>query len=394
MRGLTRRLSVVGLAGFSLVACGPSAGASPGGPSAAGWKVVARVVTPGRQPILVSSDAPSRHNAWVLGFDLPKRDPELSSAVPVLEHWDGRAWLRATLPAKAVRNFAMLVPFHLSVRVSPASGIWMFNSRWLRIVGTKWQGGPLPSPGQGWAVDTDDAAVIQRTDVWVVGGAFRKSVLRPYAARFNGTRWKLTTLPGTGQVASVSAMSARDLWAVLGTPAIDLASQQPPPAVGAAVVRWNGSRWLKIALPSALTKHGYLTSILAHGDHDVQIAGGIRTGTTLEPVLARWNGQRWSVARLPGSLRGYVVSSLASDGQGGAWAAGICATCRGLKPAVVWHLRDGRWSAPLPNYAGTGAVALTLAQVGHTSSVLGVGLMKTQTRVDGMIALHGNLSGG
>lgn len=391
MRSGARVLAAAGLAGACLVACGTADGAASGGIGGPGWRVVARVATPGRQLVLVSADAPSPSNAWALGFSLPGSNLGQGLPVPVLEHWNGRRWDRAKLPAGVRRKFAMLDPFDVSVRVSPGSGVWLFGSNWLRLTANGWRRGSLPSPGRGWAVSTDDAVVLRRDDVWAFGTALalRGSKYRAYAARYDGSHWSLFAVPGIWQLAAASAIHGNDIWAVMGTPAVEL---NTAPNSGAAVVRWNGSRWTPIPIPAVLARHGRLTSIIARTDHDVWVAGALSHGAgALSPAVAHWDGRRWSVAqlRIAGPRRDYAVSSMVADGSGGAWATGVCVTCGKPIPALIWHLSDRRWSGPLRNYAGRYATAVALAQVARTSSVWGVGTIQARSGIYGMIALYG-----
>jgi hypothetical protein len=162
----------------------------------------------------------------------------------------------------------------------------------------------------------------------------------------DGRRWRLHVVPGIWQVAAASAVSSDDIWAVAGIPAAEL---QGAPASPAAVMRWNGSRWIPVPIPQVLARHGHLISIIARSDHDVWVSGAL--------------------------------------GHGGAWATGICANCRPAA-ALAWHLAGGRWSAPLVNFAGHHTFPIALAQAGRTSSVWGVG-EQTLTREYAMVALYG-----
>lgn len=389
MTSRARVLAVAGLAGVCLAACGVADGAASGGPGRPGWRVVARVAAPGRQLVLLSADAPSPGDAWALGFSVAGENLDL--AVPVLAHWNGRDWKRLGLPSGVRRKFAVLDPFDISVRVSPGSGIWLFGSNWVRMTGNGWRWGSLPSPGRGWAVSTDDAVVLRRDDVWAFGTALRGSAYRPYAAQYDGRRWRLSAIPGIRQVASASAISPNDIWAVTGIPAVEL---NTAPTSTAAVVHWNGSRWTPVAIPAELARHGHLTSIIARNDHDVWIAGALSHGTgALSPATAHWDGRRWDVARLRivGPRRNYAVSSMDADGNRGAWATGVCVTCSKPVPAIIWHLTGQRWSAPMTNYAGRHATAFALAQVVRTSSVWGVGSIQTNSITYGLIILYGHM---
>lgn len=391
MRRRAEVLAAAGLATAVVAACGPADGAQPRDTAAVpGWRVTARVVVPGSQVVLVSVGATARGDAWAAGFGQPDGSQDLTRAVPVLERWAGRSWRRQSLPQRARRAFGVFDPFTLSVRVSPGSGVWLFGTRWLHMTGQGWKAGSLPAPGRGWTVSADDSAVLSAGDVWVFGIALGRFAESAYAARYDGARWKVEPVPGTRPVSAVSVVSSHDMWGVLGRPTAEL---NPVPGPGASVVRWDGARWAHVAIPPMLRKQGYLTSVLARTDRDVWVAGGLRGANGgLAPAVAHWNGHRWSVERLPtrGPVRSYVVSSMVPDGHGGAWASGLCVTCDQRVPALLWHLRHGRWPAPVADYAGRNATAWALAEAGRTSSIWGVGLVQgRRSPVDGMIALYG-----
>ncbi len=376
------------IAGVSLAACGTADGAAPSAVILPGWRPVAKVAKPGRQPIFVGADAPAQRNAWALGFDVPLSKPDLSLAVFLLEHWDGTRWRQVRLPASLTRKFSATDPFDVTVQ-SSSSGLWLFGGDWLRLAGGKWTHGDFPAPGSGWQVDADSGVTPGGKNLWVFGSAYRHFTTTAYAARYDGRSWRITPVPGGRVIAAASAVSARDIWAVEGYRAIDL---NPGPVAGAVVVRWNGYRWARVRLPGALARNGILTSVLARTSRDIWIGGAIRgAGGSLTPVMAHWDGRAWQVTRLAtASLAGnHVVSSIVADGAGGAWAAGLCVGCRKAAPDLLWHLHGGHWSPVPVNNLGTDAELATLTEVAHTTSVWGVGIVLTRSLPAGLIALYG-----
>ena len=96
------------------------------------------------------------------------------------------------------------------------------------------------------------------------------------------------------------------------------------------------------------------------------------------PIAAHWDGRTWTVTELPGGSahKDNLTLSLAQDGNGGIWATGNCPSCQKFAPQLMWHWQHGRWTGPSKGPlldAKTHANYVTLAQVGHTSSVWAVG---------------------
>ena len=353
--------------------------ASAGTASVPGWRLVATGSTPHTQSILVSADAPTAANAWALGLSLPPANSQLDQFALVTEHWAGQRWQPVSVPPAVVKKFKVLDPFELTIRAADPSGAWIFQSSWLRWDGKQWHSGALPVSGQGQKVNVDTAAVFGPADVWAFGGTFSAKASHAYAARFNGHKWSQVAVPGIQEITGVSALSPADFWAVAGQPLLSLVGV--PSVTGGSVLHWTGKKWTALKLPATLAKHAYLTSVVARSDSDVWVGGAIRLhsakGTFVpRPIAAHWDGRTWTVTELPGgSAHHNLTLSLAQDGSGGIWATGNCLGCQKFAPQLMWHWRHGRWTGPSKDLlnAKTHANFVTLAQVGHTSSVWAVG---------------------
>ena len=85
----------------------------------------------------------------------------------------------------------------------------------------------MSSPGGG--ILTSVTAISAR-DAWAVGYRGDSSP-RAVIMHWNGSAWKNVPTPRGSDLFGVAAISARSAWAVGGTPSKTL------------IIRWNGSAW-------------------------------------------------------------------------------------------------------------------------------------------------------
>ncbi len=271
---------------FCLAAAICSASLAMGGAgSAAASAVATRPVTnyPG-QLFAVSAD--SRSDAWAVG------DTPMSGKTLVL-HWNGRSWKEVT---------------------SPSVG-----------------GGPTL-----FGVSARTAS-----DAWAVGAYYTvHGNTRALILHWNGARWSRVSSQGpqaapTGsQLTSVSAVSARDAWAV--------GFYFPPngESESSVVLHWNGVRWSRVSSANP-TAFNALYGVSAGFDRAAFAVGADQNGTLLE----RWNGTSWvkRAAPNPNSLSSFTGVSAASGSN--AWVVGA-GTHRGtIAPkTLVAHWTGTKWT--------------------------------------------------
>jgi hypothetical protein len=192
-----------------------------------------------------------------------------------------------------------------------------------------------------------------------------------YAARWNGKSWSQAPSPGPTGLGpwTAAARSANDIWAQ------SIATN----GRGLAVSRWNGTRWVKQAVPPAPKGVGGTTGGLSG---DLAVSGGnvwsygyfaFKTGSTVD-WLVHWNGQAWSNVRVPYALNKSIMAGpLGSDGHGGAWFA---ATPAGTGREYLYHVSAaGQWGrVPIPTLRGaTGTVISGFAAIPGSTSVYAYG---------------------
>jgi hypothetical protein len=182
-------------------------------------------------------------------------------------------------------------------------------------------------------------------DVWVLGnraiGPVTTGRFLPYAARFNGTRWRTASVPGHGSMGSVSAVSGRDMWALVTPYAAGTLRPGRP-----TLLHWNGGAWRAARHQPQLPAHGALSAVLAEPCGAVWVGGSTpnsRHGRS--ELVLRWNRLAWRNISPPAkpTKRDYGITSLTSAGRGAVWAAGTT-----LPLAFrLWHYSAGSWSAPV-----------------------------------------------
>jgi hypothetical protein len=372
-------LATAALAAQALIAA-PAQSAAVRRPAAGtgGWRVVKTISVHDKTVILLNLAVVSAKDAWATGVVVSDRN---STFGLLLEHWDGTAWHRVAEPAKLARHVARQDLF-ASVGASSASNVWVFSldGRYLRRVRDHWAFGRVPGikPGRTFV---ESVKVFSPADVWVFGaeavGAASNLKFSPYAARFDGHRWTAISVPGNGPLGPVSAISARNMWAIAGGEQLLI---EGPPASG-SIVHWNGTTWQKVARQPKLPRQTILSGILARSNSNVWVGGGTQGANGSSEMAWHWNGSAWASRspHAPANGQQYFLSSFVptSDGM---WALGL--NLSGV--SRVWRY-SGAWSAPVPLRWNL----FQLAGVPHTKTVWGIG--ENEAMNNGVIVLHGPL---
>jgi hypothetical protein len=326
--------------------------------------------------------AGQRHE-WAVGFAVSSRGSMLT---PVVMGWNGSAWTRLALPASVVTKLRTGTGTLLDTTgASGPRNMWAFSvsGGWLRWNG-HWSAGQIA----GTPAMIYSTVVLGSGDVWALGGTEASS--QPYAAHYDGTRWKRYPVPGSAAITAASAVSSHDIWATLGTTEFDFKAG----GTGGGLVHWFNGRWHRVTSLPAVLRNASLGSVLARSDKNVWVGGATRNskrGTT--EAVGHWNGRTWTVTRLraAATTNGYRVSSMAADSAGGIWALASCvasATCSGGSPWRLWHEAAGRWSGPAhPRLASHNTFLASLAAVSR--SVWATGGIQAGDNSNGIIALWG-----
>jgi len=246
--------------------------------------------------------ASSPGNAWALGQTWRT---DSSRSMPVILHWNGRAWRQV----------------------------------------------PSPAPPGAFL---NSVSVTSPANAWVVGGySADRSVgsTRPIALHWNGSAWRRVPVPAgaAAELTGVSATSASNAWAVGG----------PLGGTTGFVLHWDGSSWTQV--PSAPASAGEPIAVAATATDYAWLADSAQGTEVTWPggrVAGLWNGRDWTAVPIPlvqthEEGRGGDVKALAVAGHA-AWMAGdYCTTptsCgNGQLLPLLLRWSGGAWQpTPLP----------------------------------------------
>jgi hypothetical protein len=264
---------------------------------------------------LASATATSPASAWAVGADGP-----VGALQALIARWNGTAWRQVTSPepssaADSLQGVHAISPSDVWAVGSYQSG----NAQKTLIVhwnGSRWSQVPSPSPAlsenalNGVAATSDKNIWAVGTDSFAGGDNYGRTLIE----HWNGSKW--TAVPSPNQsfggnndvLSSVAAVSASDAWAV-GAASEDAGSAP-------LIEHWNGSRWKLMSLPD-LAFSAELGSVAAVSARNVWAVGGAGSSTLIE----HWNGSRWQrvISHAPANSS---LSAVAAGSASNAWAVG------------------------------------------------------------------------
>jgi len=408
------------LRGAAIVAAGSAlalaGGLVPAQAATSGWRTNATVAVSGSETLFTNVTASSASDAWAVGFS--SKDKGSSESPAVIRRWTGKAWRAATLPGKVARTWARADTLDSPVGAASARNVWVFgslNGSYLQLSGGRWSIGQLPG-ASGALIDIAAVKVFSSTDVWAFGLRESESSsgsVEPYAAQYSGHKWSTVTVPGSGAITAVTAVSAKNIWAVESADTSGLlasvearsARAASPAARSAAarlraasstatapvVVQWTGKSWQDAAKQPTLAATDQLVSAVTEPGGDVWFGGSAdNSAKGTSPLTAEWNGTAWSVKDLPGkaSSAKWEIGSMAPDGTGGIWAL-----VANTSAERIWHLHGTTWSQAKPAFGKHAWILEAVAVVPGTHSAWAVGAVqgRTKSSANGLIAVDGSL---
>lgn len=241
-------------------------------------------------------------NAWVFGgTDASHGD---GNQVPVILHWNGKAWTGSGEPAGLTGAIT-------SVSAPAANDIWAVTGAGGWIVhydGRAWR---VSKHITGFGQLTGVTA-FSPTNVWVFGGPGADPGLGTW--HFNGTTWTHVTTGLAVGLVQASAVSARDIWGIGSTTGPD-----------DAIERYNGSAWTQVTKSLPPGQWGF-TGIWASSDKNVWVTANLNSGNSSVWYLLHYNGSTWAKSTLPWAVTSGNIGLLATptpDGAGGLWFVGF-----------------------------------------------------------------------
>jgi hypothetical protein len=226
------------------------------------------------------------------------------------------------------------------------------------------------------SVRLQDVSALSASDVWAVGSTQRESE-EPAIVHWDGHALSPVSTnldsgsPGEivpGQLSGVSAESATDAWAV-GT-----MSPRRSHMFQSLVLRWDGSRWSRVASPNPSPVSNYLQAVKANTPEDVWAEGQYLDLRNHQHRLfvIHWDGSRWSTVQLPAYVARQVqlfgFRSFDPVGARSAFALALHVAPNGIRSDQVLHWNGRSWSKTLPFY-GAGFSGIGASSAGDVWAV-------------------------
>ena len=221
----------------------------------------------------VSGTGPS--DIWAVGQN---------SSTSFIEHWNGQSWSQVASPASdpPVSQLNAVSADSPTDAWAGGSAMNANNTGLTPLIehwnGTQWSVSPSVFVNNGRILSI---AAISPTDVWALSSAGKfPSVIE----HWNGSTWSTVSLPVSGTLHGLSAVSANDVWAV---------------GNGGVILNWNGTQWSQVANPAG--QGAALESVDALSANDVWAIN--LNGAVTE----QWNGTQWTAvppaSALPADFR-------------------------------------------------------------------------------------------
>lgn len=160
------------------------------------------------------------------------------------------------------------------------------------------------------------------TDIWAVGQKQRKSIVSTFVEHGDGTAW--SEVPGANpgprrtSLAAVAALSPGDVWAVGDYKLLG--------ANRTLAERWDGSSWKVIKSPNSERKNSELVAISALSETDIWAVGQADDYPYNYPsaLVEHWDGTAWSVVPIERNIHWAMqtLTGVKAIGPNDVWATG------------------------------------------------------------------------
>lgn len=322
------------------------------------WRVAAKIGPVHGFTTIDSVATAGRKAEWAAGISCPSTD-SCKSANLVVERSVGHGWHKVAAPAVPVRETSLAL-----VGASSAANAWLIAGQYPQVKAEQWNGRHWRAFPLAHRIDVTALEVFSPSDAWLFGlhGATGTS----YNAHFDGRSWHHFTLPT--RVSAVSALSARNIWA-LGVEPVNF---RP------ILMHWNGAKWATIAGPKIKVPKrddAFPTRLVALGPKNIWLLyqlGGHSGPPPFALGLVHWNGTAWRQQPLV-PFHAFIDDGLASDGHGGLW---LSATINRPRSQRLLHYSAGQWTEqPPPGNAKHQTLPVDLTLLPGTRSLLAGGMI-------------------
>jgi hypothetical protein len=269
-----------------------------------------------------------------------------SAERPVVERWNGRAWVVDASTPSVGAGATMTDIAAWGTARAWAVGYTQQPSGSTRAVAVRWASGAWTSLSPRVAGESAllGVAGVSGHDLWTVGwtraasAAFRPLVLHRSAGGWQRARISRTST-AEAVLTSVAMRSAADGWAV--------GSRRRRGGWVPFVLRWDGRAWTEHEAPSA--PDGASTTLLR--DVAIRPTDIVAAGTAWDPslhgtrsFLARWDGSAWHRAVDLAGIARADLRTIAVDGTG-TWLGG-----KAGNTGLILHSCSGSGAASLRAY--------------------------------------------
>ncbi len=220
---------------------------------------------------------------------------DAGSEAPLAELWNGTSWSLSTPSSPSGAKSVTLEGVSCaSSTACTAVGYYTNSSGAYEPLTERWN-------GTTWTIQSTPAAPAKKsyllygiactsTSSCIAVGSVLIGFheLEPLAETWNGTEWKLMTVPGTGGLVGISCVSASACTAVGETD-----SEEP------LAESWNGKEW--VTQKAAKISEAALLSVSCVSSTSCIAVGykGGQYGAPTSGISESWNGTEWSVVTVP-----------------------------------------------------------------------------------------------
>ena len=252
------------------------------------WTVIDTPSPSSRFAVLEAVVAIAPNDVWAVGAR--QTSGQTIRNLPLVEHWDGKAWTLAKAP-KAKSDSTFL----LGVSATSATDVWAVGVRGAQTLtehfdGMRWRVVKSPNPAPR-ANFLNDVVALSPSDVWAAGGVFLNgegTSERTLATHWNGKRWSVVPTPNQGslnnQFLGITALGPKAVWAV------GLFVNEPAHDNQTLTERWDGSAWTIVPSPSPGVEDAVLLGAAAAPDGSVWAVGGFEAPPEQTLVLRNPKG--------------------------------------------------------------------------------------------------------
>jgi hypothetical protein len=283
-------------------------------------------------------------NVWAVGY---YQDAQDGMSLMLADHWNGLTWT-ATLPPGPDTNFNILE----AVSAASANRVWAVGLTGTATYIARWNGSfwarvPSPSPSSTFN-NLGGVAAVSNTNAWAVGRFVSGSSSKVLVLHWNGTKWSRHAAPtpgSDGEFRAVTALSARNIWAVGDISATATSHEKT------LIEHWNGSKWARVPSPNPRDANGdiALNGVAGTSASNVWAVGGYTNGHRGKSLIEHWNGHSWKIVASPSPGTSDLLLSVAASSATKAWAVGEYNHGKQSTLKLLWNGRSWtRVASPSP----------------------------------------------